>query len=98
MNISKGFAGGEVDPHLFQEEAEKALWTAFEGVRPEAERSDYVGVFRALGFLRQPIDRFFDDVLVMAEDEKIRNNRLALCWQISQLFRRLADFTLIVQA
>jgi glycyl-tRNA synthetase beta subunit len=34
----------------------------------------------------------------MAKDEKLRRNRLAMCWQLSQLFRRIADFSLIVQA
>jgi len=101
-NIVKGFAGGDVNPVLFEHDSERALWSAYQRALPEVERAaearDYEGLFRTLGTLRGPIDRFFDDVLVMAEDEKIRNNRLALCWQINQLFRRLADFTLVVQA
>ena len=48
--------------------------------------------------LREPIDRYFDEVLVMAEDKALRRNRLAMCWQLSQLFRRIADFSLVVQA
>jgi glycyl-tRNA synthetase beta subunit len=37
-------------------------------------------------------------VLVMAKDKALRRNRLAMCWQLSQLFRRIADFSLVVQA
>ena len=101
-NIVKGFAGGDVTPTLFEHESERALWSAYQKALPEAEASersgDYVGLFRVLGGLREAIDRFFNDVLVMAEDPEVRNNRLALCWQVNQLFRRLADFTVIVQA
>jgi len=101
-NIVKGFAGGDVNPVLLEHDTERALWSVHQRALPEVERAaearDYEGLFRTLGTLRGPIDRFFDDVLVMAEDERVRNNRLALCWQINQLFRRLADFTLVVQA
>ena len=43
--------------------------------------------------MRKPIDTFFDKVMVMVEDEKIRNNRLALLDGIGQLFLRIADFS-----
>ena len=70
-------------------------------MKPEADRQadegKYEDFFRILGSLRELIDTFFTDVLVMHEDPAIRRNRLALCWHINQLFRRLADFTLIVQ-
>ena len=46
--------------------------------------------------LRKPVDNFFDTVLVMADDEKIRVNRLSLLENISQLFYRVADFSKIV--
>jgi glycyl-tRNA synthetase beta chain len=109
INISKGHAGGEVNVDLFEDDAERALWAEYCRVKAEAdalrggrgsydELRYYHEVLALLGQLVQTIDRFFDDVLVMHEDEKIRRNRLALCWQLSQLFRRIADFTLIVQA
>jgi glycyl-tRNA synthetase beta chain len=43
--------------------------------------------------MKKPIDDFFDKVMVMVEDQKIRNNRVALLNQISQLFLRIADFS-----
>ena len=99
MNISKDFEGGEVDPGLFAEPAETALWEACQEVVAEAEGRGLGELFRLVAEkLRAPIDTYFDDVLVMAEDERLRHNRLSMCWQLSQLFRRIADFSLIVQA
>jgi glycyl-tRNA synthetase beta chain len=102
-NIVKGFEGSEVgvDPKLFQHESETALWKAYQQALGEADaavqRGDYRGLFQLFHALRAPIDRYFDDVLVMAADGKLRRNRLATCWHINQLFRQLADFTLVVQ-
>ncbi len=99
MNISKDFDGGEVDPNLFQDASENALWEAYQKVAARADEVPLSKLFELIAAgLRAPIDRYFDDVLVMAEDEKLRHNRLATCWQLSQLFRRIADFPLIVQA
>jgi glycyl-tRNA synthetase beta chain len=43
--------------------------------------------------LKEPIDKYFDDVLVMAEDENIRLNRLSMLWEIRDLFFKIADFS-----
>jgi len=64
---------------------------------PEGER-DYRAAWRALAALREPIDAFFDAVLVMAEDEEVRNNRLALVAEVDDLFLRLLDVKEIVIA
>ena len=45
--------------------------------------------------LRAPVDIFFDKVMVMAEDERVRNNRLALLTAIARMFGRIADFARI---
>ncbi len=101
INIIKGFEGGEVDEKLLAERgepAERALWKAYRAALEKAQGKQPEELFDLIAGLRQPIDRFFDEVLVMHEDEEIRRNRLALCWQINEnLFRRLADFSLIVQ-
>jgi glycyl-tRNA synthetase beta subunit len=87
-----------VDPSLFAEAAERNLWYAYQEVAEQADRVNLLELFGLIADkLRARIDRFFDDVLVMHEDPALRRNRLALCWQLSQLFRRLADFSLIVQ-
>ncbi|MBN1458018.1 MAG: glycine--tRNA ligase subunit beta [Armatimonadetes bacterium] len=99
LNIAKGFEGGDVAPDLFQEPAENALWEAYQQVVAEAESANLIELFALIsGQLREPIDRYFDDVLVMAEDEQLRHNRLALCWHLSRLFRRLGDLSIVVQA
>jgi len=46
--------------------------------------------------LRRPVDTFFDEVMVMADDKKIRFNRLSLLEEISKLFYRISDFSKIV--
>ncbi len=99
INIAKDFAGGEVEVSLFAEEAERELWEAYQNVLAESEGQPLAKLFALIAEkLREPIDRYFDDVLVMARDETLRRNRLAMCWQLSQLFRRIADFSLVVQA
>jgi glycyl-tRNA synthetase beta chain len=112
INIAKGFEGGEVDAALFQEDAEQKLWEAYQEVLNRADSAkldeelltdgmvwNLVELFNLLTeHLVDPINRYFDDVLVMHEEPAIRRNRLALCWKLSELFRRIADFTLIVQA
>lgn len=97
-NITRGFAGGEPDPARFEHESERALWEAYQKVAQQADGVPLIVLFELLRGLREPIDRYFEDVLVMAEDPELRRNRLATCWTVHQLFRRLADFALVVQA
>jgi glycyl-tRNA synthetase beta chain len=100
-NIVKGFAGGEPEAALFQDKEEGTLWQACLGARAKIEHlakaGDYVGLFAVLAALRPTIDDFFEKVLVMAADPQVKNNRLALVWQVDRLFRHLADFRLVVQ-
>lgn len=99
INISKDFAGGEVDTALFQEEAERVLWEAYQQVAAKADSVNLLELFQLIATdLVAPINRYFDEVMVMVEDEQVRNNRLATCWYITQLCRRIGDFTKIVQA
>ena len=53
----------------------------------------YEARLRSLAVLRAPVDRFFDDVLVMAEDTKLRDNRFALLSETLSLFYRIADIS-----
>ncbi len=88
-----------VDAALLMEPAEKELAAAFETVAPHiraAEQSgDDTGLLRALTPLRQPVDRFFDDVMVLVEDPALRANRLALLGQLRTLMNRIADISLL---
>jgi len=88
---------GSVDVSLFQEAAEGALFEAIERVRPGVEAAfaggDFTAALRDLAQLRDAVDRFFNDVMVMAEDAKLRANRLALLATLHGLANRVADIS-----
>ncbi|HSP57626.1 MAG TPA: glycine--tRNA ligase subunit beta [Halomonas sp.] len=90
-----------VQPALLQESAEKALYEAVEGCRrdvmPLFAEARYRDALDALASLRQPVDAFFDQVMVMAEDEAVRRNRLALLASLQALFLEVADIALLQQ-
>jgi glycyl-tRNA synthetase beta chain len=89
----------EVNSELFQEPQEKALWEAFKSARDRvkalAEKGEYSEALETLAELKPTIDAFFDSVLVMAKDEAIRRNRLALLRSIKDLFEEIADFRML---
>jgi glycyl-tRNA synthetase beta chain len=84
-----------VDVGRLAEAAEVALHAALEAkeqeVAPLLAAGDYTATLRRLAELRGPVDRFFDDVMVMVDDAAIRTNRLALLGSLYRLFRRVAD-------
>ena len=84
----------KVDPALFEDDAERDLHRAVTAAAAAASANaagDDETHLRGLAGLRGPVDRFFDDVLVMAEDPGIRGNRLALLRDTLSLFYRIAD-------
>ena len=95
-NIVKEGTNAKVDQSLFEDPAEKALATAVDYViRSVAAATgvrDYVAALTEIASLRGDVDQFFDKVMVMAEDEQVRNNRLALLTSIARLFGGIADF------
>ncbi|MCP3953242.1 MAG: glycine--tRNA ligase subunit beta [Desulfobacterales bacterium] len=99
MKKSGQAAGDAVDQALFEDAAEKSLYSAVQAVRQEVDTCLQDGNFdmalTKIASLRPPVDTFFDEVLVMADDDKIRSNRLALLGSIADLFGRFADFTKI---
>jgi glycyl-tRNA synthetase beta chain len=88
-----------VDPALLQEPAEQALYEAVQAqsakVAPLFEAGQYQQALASLADLREPVDRFFDDVMVMADDAEIRDNRLALLSKLRALFLQVADISLL---
>jgi glycyl-tRNA synthetase beta chain len=87
----------KVDGKLLQESAEKALHKDIEAmakkVAPLFAKRDYESALKQLAGLREVVDNFFDQVMVMAEDPKIRANRLALLGQLRGLFLEVADLS-----
>jgi len=100
VNIIRGFQNGVVDPALFSSMEEKNLHDSFLRIRETVfmhiSRGDYAGVLGELARLRKPVDAFFESVLVMADEDMIRFNRLSLLEEISTLFHDVADFSRIV--
>ncbi|HEY3315961.1 MAG TPA: glycine--tRNA ligase subunit beta [Bacillota bacterium] len=91
-----------IDPGLFQHEAERRLLADYEDVAAEAlamEREErYADFLRSLSRLRPAVDAFFDAVMVMVEDELVRDNRLNLLRSVSNLATRMADLSKLVPA
>ena len=91
-----------VEADLLAEQVEKNLCKAYEAaaskVEREIEAQDYAGAIATLSQLAAPIDAFFDGVMVMDKDEKIKNNRLGLLKLVDNLICQVADFSKIVLA
>jgi len=87
----------QINDDLLQEAAEQNLAAALnsikEKINPLLENSEYELVLRELAGLKDDVDVFFNDVMVMCEDEAIKNNRLALLNQLSNLFLKTADIS-----
>ncbi len=100
-NLAKKAESDAVDEMLFETEAEKLLWNdlkfAEEAIVKLTQSRQFVEALVTISTLEPAINDFFDQVMVMAEDEKIKNNRLALLLRVSRLVRDLADLTKIVQ-
>lgn len=91
-----------VEAGLLAEQVEKDLYKAYEAAASKVEKEivtqDYAGAIATLSQLAAPIDAFFDGVMVMDKDEKIKNNRLGLLKLVDNLICQVADFSKIVLA
>ncbi len=98
-NILKNTEPGRLDEKLLNEEAERNLLSAYrsaEGkISPLIESEDFDGATAQLVSLKGAIDAFFEGVMVMDKDEKVRENRLALLGLVRSLFLKLCDFSVI---
>ena len=91
-----------IDESLLAEEAEKALYVELKAAQKEVDiavpSQDYTRILTALATLRNVIDNFFDNVMVMADDEAVKNNRLALLSLLRQLFLTTADISILAKS
>lgn len=89
----------EIDLALLQEDAEKALAEAVEvmteALEPAFATGNYQQALSQLAGLREPVDAFFDNVMVMADDEALKKNRLTLLNNLRNLFLQIADISLL---
>ena len=92
---------GQVNDAALVEPAEKALAASVATLRPQAEAQfatgDFAASLRTLAQAREPVDAFFADVMVMAEDPAVRANRLALLGQLHGLMNQVADISRLAQ-
>jgi len=98
MNILKGSPPKKkINASLFAESVEQNLYQSFlktkEKISLHLNKRDYSSALLEITQMKKPIDGFFDGVMVMVEDEAVRNNRLALLDEIGKLFLRIADFS-----
>jgi glycyl-tRNA synthetase beta chain len=88
-----------IDPALFSEDAEIALFTALESAQSDVtrliENLSYDQVLASLRVLKTPLNNFFDEVMIMADDELVRSNRVALVSKARQLFLSVADVSVL---
>jgi len=98
-NIVKEGVDVAVDPTLFQDPAEGLLHDTVQevaaSVRGKIAAGAYLDALTEIATLRGPVDTFFDKVMVMAEDERVRTNRLALLTGIARMLGAIADFAKI---
>lgn len=96
-NLSKANLGIAVDENLFEQEEEGTLfWTTLqseEAMRKAFKDDDYEKVMKILADLRPVVDKFFDEVLVMAKEEELQNNRIKLLNKCVRVFESVADFS-----
>ena len=97
LRKAEGEAGSSVDRSVLADGAERALHAAFDALRPIVESrvadGDFAAALQALASVKPTVDRFFDDVMVMADDPKIRGNRLALLREVSATMNHVADIS-----
>ncbi len=91
-----------IDESLLSEDAEKALYSALISaesvVTTAVATQNYTKILSTMATLRSAIDSFFDDVMVMAEDDAVKQNRLALLSLLRQLFLTTADVSLLAKS
>ena len=86
-----------VDAALFDSEAEKALYdalqTAESSVKADYDAGRYTELLKSLAPMKAPVDRFFEDVMVNVDDERVRANRLALLWRLHRTMNMVAELS-----
>ncbi|WP_442775438.1 glycine--tRNA ligase subunit beta [Sphaerotilus montanus] len=97
LKKAEGTVEARIDAALLQDAAEQALAAALQSVQPQAdtlfEQGEYAASLQALAALKAPVDAFFDDVMVNAEDPALRANRLGLLKTLHGAMNRVADLS-----
>ncbi|TZE81860.1 glycine--tRNA ligase subunit beta [Calorimonas adulescens] len=98
-NLARYAKSDEIRPELLIEDSEKMMYDSFirikNDVEAEIKRTDYDHALDIIKNLYHPLNKFFENVLVMTEDEKLKENRLALLLSIQKTMSQIANFSLI---
>ena len=99
-NLSRKAGGADLEEALLAEDAERKLYSrlvwAQQPLREHLDADEYDAALGVLLEMAPEVDGFFESVFVMGEDERLRDNRLALLSMVASLFLEFADFTQIV--
>ena len=105
VNIAKEKPAAKLNTNLFKDRSEKNLYKTFSEIKKNTKTffkpgnitkdTDYIKALNLIKTLKNPVDDFFDSVMVMDKNEKIKNNRLALLGDIKELFFHISDFSKI---
>ena len=97
--IASGHGRMNTDPGLFQQPCEQALYDDLQRVKQniseDLKKGDFDSALLTVATLKQPVDAFFDGVMVLTKDQSLKQNRLALLGKIAGLFSIFADFSKI---
>ena len=99
-NIVKNYNGSSFDESLLEEESEKNLYRVYSEMQEEInnliDKKNYSEAMSKLSMLEEPINNFFDNTMVLVDDEAVKNNRLAMLFSIDKTVRRILDIEKIV--
>jgi glycyl-tRNA synthetase beta chain len=102
LRKSGAAAAAGVDPTLLTDPAERALFERIEALAPKVDSAmqarDFTGALTVLAGARDAVDQFFDGVMVMADDERVRGNRLALLARLHVMMNQVADLSKLSNA
>jgi glycyl-tRNA synthetase beta chain len=98
INIGKGFKETySVNPDLFEHKSEEGLWKTFQVIKAEAKKQideeNYLEALNEMSKIIKSVDEFFSEVMVMAEDTRIKENRLGILKNLQEFFLQVADFS-----
>ena len=86
-----------MNPDLFEHKSEEGLWKTFQVIKAEAKKQideeNYLEALNEMSKIIKSVDEFFSEVMVMAEDTRIKENRLGILKNLQEFFLQVADFS-----
>ena len=100
-NIIKTSNNLDFDESILEEKAEIELYKMYNSIENEIKKlmknRNYIQVFSSLSKLYEPLDNFFKEVMVMTDNEKLKNNRIALLSLVNKIFENMLSFKVVVE-